>query len=117
VKQIKRETRDAYFTPPQLETLSSSESATDHSELLTGNLIDMGGSVSLQVGFEYRAISGEDVHARTEPWIATPLQTVRETGRFTYTLAAPPPGLYEFHAIVKHPLVTLYGADVRMQRK
>jgi alpha-L-fucosidase len=105
------------FTPPQLETLSSSKSATDHSELLTGNLIDMGGSASLQVGFEYRAISGEDVHARTEPWIATPLQTVRETGRFTYTLAAPPPGLYEFHAIVKHPLVTLYGADVMMQRK
>ena len=105
------------FTPPQVQTGSSSENAADQSELLTGNLADMGGSASLEVGFEYRAIAGEDVHARTEPWIATPLQEVHRTGRFTYTLPAPPPGLYEFHAIVKHPLVTLFGADMTMQRQ
>jgi alpha-L-fucosidase len=105
------------FAPPKVETVSSSESPADESELLTGDLTDTGGSASLEVGFEYRAISGEDVHARTAPWIATPLQTVQQAGRFTYTLAALPPGLYEFHAIVKHPLVTLYGPDVRMQRK
>ncbi|HEV2275837.1 MAG TPA: alpha-L-fucosidase [Acidobacteriaceae bacterium] len=103
------------FTPPQVETRTSSENA-DHSELLTGSLTDMGGSSSLQVGFEYRSISGEDVHARTEPWTATPLQPVTHTGEFSYRLENLPPGIYEFHAVVKHPLVTLFGADVKMQR-
>jgi alpha-L-fucosidase len=59
---------------------------------------------------------GEDVHANSEPWIATPVQPVTHTGQFTYSLAGLPPGFYEFHAIVKHPLLTLYGADAKMQR-
>ena len=105
------------FAPPQVKTGSSSADQTGHTELLTGDLVEMGGSSSLDVGFEYRAISGEDVHARTEPWIATPLESVTRTGRFTYILEGMPPGTYEFHAIVKHPLVTLFGADVKMQRK
>jgi len=104
------------FSPPGVRTSSSSPDPASHAELLTGDLIDMAGSSSLDVGFEYRAISGEDVHARTEPWIATPLQSVTHTGQFSYSLEHLPPGFYEFHAVVKHPLVTLYGADVRMQR-
>jgi alpha-L-fucosidase len=104
------------FSPPGVRTSSSSPDPASHAELLTGDLIDMAGSSSLDVGFEYRAISGEDVHARTEPWIATPLQSVTHTGQFSYSLEQLPPGFYEFHAVVKHPLVTLYGADVRMQR-
>lgn len=104
------------FSPPGVRTLSSSPDPPSHADLLTGDLIDMAGSLSLDVGFEYRAISGEDVHARTEPWITTPLQSVTHTGQFSYSLEQLPPGFYEFHAVVKHPLVTLYGADVRMQR-
>ena len=104
------------FSPPGVRTSSSSPDPASHAELLTGDLIDMAGSSSLDVGFEYRAISGEDVHARTEPWIATPLQSITHTGQFSYSLEHLPPGFYEFHAVVKHPLVTLYGADVRMQR-
>ena len=103
------------FDPPQVATVSSSASSAT-SELLTGEVTDMGRSPELQVGFEYRSISGEDVHARTAPWTPTPLQNVMQTGQFSYTLNDLPPGLYEFHAVVKHPLVTLFGADVRMQR-
>jgi len=104
------------FSPPGVRTVRSSLNPVSHAELLTGDLIDMAGSSSLDVGFEYRAISGEDVHARTEPWIASPLQSVTHTGQFSYSLEHLPPGFYEFHSVVKHPLVTLYGADVRMQR-
>jgi alpha-L-fucosidase len=104
------------FSPPAVRTLSSSPNPDTDTELLTGELIDMAGSSSLDVGFEYRAMSGEDVHARTEPWVATPLQPVTHTGQFSYSLEHLPPGFYEFHSVVKHPLVTLYGADVRMQR-
>lgn len=103
------------FKPPQVATESSSASTPD-TEQLKGELTDMGGSAQLEVGFEYRSIGGEDVHARTEPWIATPLQTVAQNGVFTYSLANLPQGIYEFHAVAKHPLVTIYGADVKMQR-
>lgn len=85
-------------------------------ELLEGELEDMGGSSSLDVGFEYRAITGEDVHSRTRGWIATPLQSVTQAGKFSYKLEALPAGTYEFHAVVKHPLMTLFGADAKMQR-
>jgi alpha-L-fucosidase len=103
------------FQPPQVATGSSSASSSD-TEQLTGDLTDLGGSTQLEVGFEYRSIGGEDVHARTEPWIATPLQTVTKQGPFTYSLTNLPPGIYEFHAVAKHPLVTIFGADVKMQR-
>ncbi len=76
----------------------------------------MGGSSPLEVGFEYRPITGEDVHARTAPWIPTPMQSIKQAGRFVYTLENLPAGMYEFHAVAKHPLVTIYGADMKMQR-
>ncbi|MEO6911789.1 MAG: hypothetical protein ABI158_12790, partial [Edaphobacter sp.] len=102
--------------PPVVRTGTSSEETSSDAEMLEGDLEDMGGSSSLEVGFEYRSITGEDVHSRTAPWIATPLQPVTKTGGFSYRLESLPPGMYEFHAVVKHPLMTLFGADVRMQR-
>lgn len=104
------------FSPPGVRTGSASVDAASHAELLTGDLLDLGGSSSLDVGFEYRAMRGEDVHANTEPWIATPVQPVTHTGQFTFSLEGLPPGFYEFHAVVNHPLVTIYGADEKMQR-
>jgi alpha-L-fucosidase len=99
------------FTPPKVETLTS------QGDVLHGSLLDMGGSSSLQVGFEYRAITGEDVQARTEPWMATPLETVTQPGPFSTTVTGlPPQGIYQFRAVVKHPLLSLYGAEVKMQR-
>jgi alpha-L-fucosidase len=99
------------FAPPKVETLAS-QAGTLH-----GTLLDMAGSPSLQVGFEYRAITGEDVQARTEPWIATPLQTVTRAGPFSATVSGlSAQGVYQFRAVVKHPLLTLYGAEVKLQR-
>jgi alpha-L-fucosidase len=103
------------FEPPHVDSLTS-KATSGSSELLVGRLTDMGRSQNLDVGFEYRSISGEDVHARTAPWITTPTQTVTKSGDFTYEIKDLAPGLYEFHTIVKHPFVTLYGADIRMQR-
>jgi len=103
------------FSPAQVKTVTS-HAASASSEILTGELTDMGASKQLQVGFEYRSIAGEDVNARTAPWTATPLTTITQTGLFTYELKDLPPGIYEFHSVVKHPLLTIYGSDVRMQR-
>lgn len=104
------------FTPPVVETDTTAANASSQGQTLEGDLLDMGGSSSLQVGFEYRSITGEDVHSRTKNWIATPLQTVTQTGKFSYKLEGLPEGTYEFHAVAKHPLITLYGADLKMQR-
>jgi alpha-L-fucosidase len=103
------------FTPPSVATISSALNSSS-SEMLEGELSDMGMSPSLEVGFEYRVIQGEDVHARTEPWIPTPTQTVSKAGSFSFKLEGLQPGPYEFHAVVRHPLVTLYGADINMNR-
>ncbi len=105
------------FNPPAVSTVSSSEDPATHAETLQGNLTDMAGSSTLQVGFEYRSLLGEDIHARTDSWLPLPLQTVSQTGPFTLRVDTLPPGLYEFHAIVKHPVITLYGADIKMRRK
>lgn len=103
------------FDPPEVETLTSKATSPTR-EMLTGRLADIGHASSLNVGFEYRSISGEDVHARTALWIPTPVQALEKPGTFTYEIPNLPPGLYEFHSVVKHPLVTIYGADVRMER-
>ncbi len=107
---------ESTFQPPQVKTIGSS-SKTGGSETLQGTLVDMAGNPELQVGFEYRPISGEDVHARTEPWIQLPLQKVTAAGVFTGTVKdLTPRGNYQFRAVVKHPLLTLYGAEMTMQR-
>lgn len=78
---------------------------------LNGEILDMGDAGTLQAGFEYRPIAGEDLHARSTPWIATPTQTVRKIGAFCFELRDLPPGTYEFHAIVTSPVLSFYGAD------
>jgi alpha-L-fucosidase len=97
--------------PPNVATGASAVSANRAVITLKGNLLDMGEAASLQVGFEYRSIAGEDIQARSTPWIATDTEAVTATGPFSLDLHDLPPGTYEFHAIVKHPLLTLYGAD------
>jgi alpha-L-fucosidase len=76
-----------------------------------GTLVDMGDAKSLEAGFEYRPVSGEDVHARSTEFKSTELKTVTAKGAYSIELRGLPPGMYEFHAIARHPLMTLYGAD------
>ena len=97
--------------PPAVATGASSIVADRSLITLTGNVLDMGDAGSLEVGFEYRPIAGEDIHARSTQWIATPTKTITAAGPFSLELHDLPPGTYEFHALVKHPVLTLYGAD------
>jgi alpha-L-fucosidase len=105
------------FTPPQLHTLPF--------ESLSGNLLRLHGEwtssssfATVQVGFEYRAISGEDKNARTAPWVSLPLVSSPTPGQFTAETSEPRPGIeYEFRAVVKHPLLTIYGEVLRIPQK
>ena len=94
--------------PPLIETGKATEQGD--SVVLTANLRSLGDASSLQVGFEYRSLKGLDVNERSGAWQATPLQTVTKTGPFTATVTGWTRGEpYEFRAVVKHPVLTMYG--------
>jgi alpha-L-fucosidase len=97
--------------PAHLTTGTSIVSADHSSVTLKGEILDLGDAASVEAGFEYRSIAGEDIHARSTQWIATPTQAVTAKGPFSFELHDLPPGAYEFHAIVKYPWLTFYGAD------
>ncbi len=97
------------LTPPRVITAKAV--TTGDTKTLHGELLAMGDAKTLQVGFEYRPIAGEDVHARSSPWLNAGEMTVTATGPFSMDLHGLGAGAFEYHAIVKHPLMTLYGAD------
>lgn len=101
------------FAPPQVKTLGFST----HQETLQGEVLDMGSSSSLDVGFEYRPIAGEDVNSRTAPWTATPTHPMSKPGIFSVSIAGiVPKGSYEFRAVIHHPLLTIYGSEITVKR-
>jgi len=101
------------FQPPQVKT-DIPKALGANSYQLNGEVTDMGGSPRLQVGFEYRQITADDVSARSAPWVATPMQEIGKAGPYMQELKDLPPGAYEVHVIVRHPLLTIYGADLPM---
>jgi alpha-L-fucosidase len=105
------------FTPPHVQTTGSAAEASGEQETLRGEVLDMGDSSSVQVGFEYRPIVGEDVNSRSSAWTATPLQTVTKAGPFTaHVEGLAAKGAYEFRAVIHHPLLALYGSEITMKR-
>ena len=108
---------EAAFTPPHLQTLDSVADSAGQKETLQGKLIDMGDATSLQVGFEYRSITGEDVNSRSAAWITTPLQTISKPGTFSANIEGlTPKAVYEFRAVIRHPLLPIYGGELKMKR-
>lgn len=100
------------LTPPRVESTSARWNAAARTATLTGNVAALGDAASVDAGFEYRDTTGMDLTERMGPWSATSL--VKRTATGAYSVATPPllPGrAYEFRAIVKHPLLTLYGEE------
>jgi alpha-L-fucosidase len=78
----------------------------------------MGGTASLEVGFEYRSIVGLDASDRSIPWQKGPSKAMTAPGEFTMQLPnLNPDGIYEYRAWVKHPLLTINGAEQRLPMK
>jgi alpha-L-fucosidase len=106
------------FAPPKVETGKSVFQSADNSATLEGVLADMGKSASLEVGFQIRSIVGLDASDRSIPWQAAGSLTVSKAGPFTLKVPGlKSDGIYEYRAYVKHPLLTLYGADKRLALK
>jgi alpha-L-fucosidase len=93
--------------PPQVATLDSAGG------VLRGAVRSMGDAARLETGFEYRSRKGlTDLYERDDPWKPLPAATLERPGVFTVRLpAGVKPEDVEFRAYVKHPLLTLYGAE------
>jgi alpha-L-fucosidase len=83
---------------------------------LEGNLLSLGDSASVEVGFEWRDITGLDTNDRPDTWLASALTARTAPGNFTTSLPTLESGHgYEVRAVVKHPLLTLYGRELRLR--
>jgi alpha-L-fucosidase len=104
------------LTPPRV--LTSGAKWSGGTATFSGELKEMGNASSLEVGFEYRSITGQDTNERTSPWRATPLVKRSATGAFSAPVNFLRAGeAYEYRAVVKHPLLTLYGEEKRLATK
>jgi len=111
---IKLTNVEAAFAPPRVETVKAAR--TGSTATLEGKLDEMGDSASLDAGFEYRPIVGEDVNSRTSEWTETPVETLMKAGSFTATVKGlDPKGAYEFRAVIHHPLLNIYGQEKPMK--
>lgn len=99
--------------PPQVSTLGAEWNPATATEILHGNLTNMGNVAEVTVGFQFRLKKdGTDLSERTEPWTDLPTTARTATGEFEYPLT----GIisnndYEFRARVQHPLLTMYGQE------
>jgi alpha-L-fucosidase len=99
--------------PPRVLTTSARWSGG--TAILEGELRTMGDTTALEVGFEYRSLDGQDTNERTEPWTATPLVRRTSVGTFSAPVNFLKAGeRYEYRAVVKHPLLMLYGAEKKL---
>jgi alpha-L-fucosidase len=104
------------LVPPQVETSAPTWDATTKTAQLAGQLTKLGDSTSVEVGFEYRDATGLDLTERNTAWRATPLTARTTTGEFGYALPDLAHGhTYDVRAVVTHPLLTLYGAEVSLR--
>ena len=106
------------LTPPSIETLDGSFDRSTHTAVLTGRLLDMGKTPELEVGFDFRSIVGLDASDRSIAWQSGPSTRLKSPGAFTLRVPGlNPDGIYEYRAWVKHPLLTINGAEKRLPAK
>ena len=101
------------MTPPAVTTRDGARSPNGATATLRAELSGLGGSRSVEVGFQYRRRKGtEELYTPDDPWISTAL--VVRTGPGAYSIdvgGLRADAAYEFRAMVKHPLLTVFGED------
>ena len=109
---------EAAFEPPVVKTANAVWNAADGSVTFHGELEKIGRAATVSVGFQYQHIRGLDVDERSESWHDTEFKTVTSPGPFAVAVRELKEGeAYAFRAVVRHPLVTMYGPDVKFTAK
>lgn len=100
------------LTPPRVETGRAARNGSGVT--LSATLGALGDAPSVEVGFEYRSLKGLDANERSGEWRQTPFERVTAPCPFSASVSAWAPGEpYEFRAVVKHPVLTIYGEAKR----
>jgi alpha-L-fucosidase len=106
------------FEPPIVKTGAAVWSSVNNTATLSGTVEKMGNAPSLSVGFQYQHIRGLDLDERSEAWHDSEFKTLTPAGPFSVVLPDLKAGeAYAFRAVVRHPLVTMYGPDVKFTAK
>jgi len=101
------------FTPPQVETLEAKPDATGNTVLCKGKLTGPGSSEVSEVTFEYRDITGLDMHDRPNTWTSAKAASPDQEGKFSSTATGLVHGHhYEFRAVGRHPVLPFYGKTI-----
>jgi alpha-L-fucosidase len=101
------------LTPPAVETSDAARTASGASAALRGRLTDLGQAPSVEVGFQYRRRKRtEELYGKDEPWRDTAFEIRKTAGGFEARVEdLAPRDEYEFRAVVKHLLLTVYGEE------
>jgi alpha-L-fucosidase len=101
------------FTPPNVETLEVKPDAAGNAVLCKGALSGPGSSEVVEVAFEYRDITGLDVHDRPNNWTPTKAPGPGRNGEFSSAVKGLVSGhRYEFRAVGRHPVLPVYGKTI-----
>jgi alpha-L-fucosidase len=106
------------LTPPRVSTGPARWNARTGIATLEGEIRALGDTEAVEAGFEYRDTTGMDLTERMGPWSSTALLKRTSTGGYSIELRGILPNrTYEVRALVKHPLLTLYGEEKRFVTK
>jgi alpha-L-fucosidase len=101
------------LTPPVLQTGEAVR--VGNAVKLSATLSSLGDAKAVQFGFEYRSLKGLDINERSGAWSSTAFESRSAPGEVAVSIPAWGAGEpYEFRAVVKHPLITMYGVSKRV---
>jgi alpha-L-fucosidase len=106
---------EAALKPPIVRTATATWNPVAKTAMLNGILESVGSLHSVAVGFQYQHIRGLDVNERSGAWHDTKFRTLAMPGAFSIGVSDWLPGeTYAFRAVVRSPLITMYGQDVKV---
>lgn len=104
------------FRPPAVTLTSARWDAAANAATLEGRLEDLGQAPSVEVGFEFRDVTGLDLTERPDAYRRSELRPQTAPGPFRVTMRDwKPGGTMEVRAVVKHPLIATYSKEQRLR--
>lgn len=104
------------LVPPRIETREAKWDPSSSALVLAGEVLDLGKAETVEAGFEYRDVTGLDLTERPGSYSATEWRRLSQPGRYELRIEKLPPGRsWEVRAVLRHPLLTVYGSELRVR--
>jgi alpha-L-fucosidase len=105
------------LTPPLVETVKAVWDKQRSVAICEAEMKTLGDAKSLEVYAESRDITGLDWNERKDNWVRVPGIQVTAPGKLRIEIQGLDPNRkYEVRSVVKHPLLTRYGKEVRLSK-